>query len=159
MNFIEIENGKLFRLEGWKFEKGNFNLDSYRSADLNWENIEFEGYFVEPHEKIDLHNGLDHRGFISQQIAFKEKEGFFTENDSEYILFLIPQDCDSLIAGENYPNDTSDWSCEENGDSDDIKKIFICKKGKAMARSFYQTMPMMGMSWEQAFEEKPNWLF
>ena len=160
MDFIEIENGKLFRLEGWEFEKGNFNIDSYRSADLNWENIEFEGYFVEPHEKIDLHNGLDLLGFISQQVAFKEKEGFFTENNSEYILFLIPQDCDSLIAGKNYPNDTSDWSCDEVGDSDAYRtQIFICKKGKYTSRSFYQMMPIIGMSWEEAFKEKPKWLF
>ena len=157
MDYIDIENGKLFRFEGWELKEDNFDLDSYRSSDLNWEYIQFEGYFVEPHGDIDLHKGLDYRGWVSDQVAFREKEGFFTNNNDEYILFLAPQDCDSLIAGENYPQDKTDWSVEESGESDGQIQVFICKDGKILPLSFYKTMPMMGMSWEEALKNNPKW--
>ena len=157
MDFIDIENGKLFRFEGWDLKEDNFELDSYRSSDENWEYIQFEGYFVEPHGDIDLHKGLDYRGWVSDQVAFREKEGFFTNNNDEYILFLAPQDCDSLIAGENYPQDKTDWSVEESGESDGQIQVFICKNGKILPLSFYKTMPMMGMSWDEALKNNPKW--
>ena len=124
---------------------------------MDWEDILFEGYFVEPHGDIDLHKGLDYRGWISDQVAFSYSEGFITDNENEYILFLAPQDCDSLIAGSNYPQDTSDWTTDESGDGDGQIRVFICKKGKIMPLSFYKTMPMLGMSWDEALENNPKW--
>jgi len=106
MDWIDIENGKLFRLEGWLLKEDSYELESYREDDQNWESIKFEGSFVEPHGNIDLHNGLNLNGWLKKQASSTLQGGYIKDDDSEYIMFLVPQDCDSLIAGENYPNDT-----------------------------------------------------
>jgi hypothetical protein len=47
---MEISAGSLYRLEGWELQESNYQLDAYRSNDLDWESVVFEGQFLDPSE-------------------------------------------------------------------------------------------------------------
>ena len=76
MEFIEIEKGQLLRLEGWVFKDGEFDFQSYRDDDQDWEGIKMEGYFVEPHNGLDFHSGLDLLGWIKNQTSIYFKDSY-----------------------------------------------------------------------------------
>ena len=156
MEFIDIEKGKLLRLEGWVFKDGEFDFQSYRDDDQDWEEIKMEGYFVEPHNGLDLHDGFDLIGWIKNQTNIYYKDGYLSK-DVNYIIFLIPQDCESLIAGDNYPEDKEDWSADDMDDLDGITKTFIIKDNSILPLSFYKTLEMLGKTWEEALETNTKW--
>ena len=156
MEFIDIEKGKLLRLEGWVFKDGEFDFQTYRDDDQDWEEIKMEGYFVEPHNGLDFHNGLDLLGWIKNQTSIYFKDSYL-KKDIKYIIFLIPQDCESLIAGDNYPKDKEDWSTDDMDDLEGTAKSFIIKDNSILPSSFYKTLGMLGKTWEEALETNKKW--
>ena len=156
MEFIDIEKGKLFRLEGWVLKDGEFDFQTYRDNDQDYEEIKMEGYFVEPHNDLDLHNGLDLNCWIKNQTNIYFKDGYLNQNVN-YIIFLIPQDCESLIAGDNYPEDKENWSVDDMDDLDGTNKTFIIKDNSILPLSFFKTLEMLGKTWDEALETNTKW--
>ena len=42
-----------------------------------------------------------------------------------HIIFLVPQDYEYLVAGDNYPEDKEDLSPDDSDDLDRVTKTFI----------------------------------
>ena len=47
---MDISEGSLYRLEGWELEEGKFEISTYRSNDLDWDKVVFEGQSLDPNE-------------------------------------------------------------------------------------------------------------
>ena len=59
MSSLEIENGSLYLFQAWDYVKGEYSRKFYLDKDPEYEKIitALEGYFVKPHENIDINEG------------------------------------------------------------------------------------------------------
>ena len=153
---MDIAAGSLYRLEGWELEMDNYQLESYRSNDLDWESVAFEGEFLDPSENPDANQESTLPKYIKTTVDYYY-ENDYTETGKTYILFMIPQSCEEIEEGANFPDDPNDFSADAEGDYDDGRVlIFLCKDGEVMDLGRFKALPMLGATWESALEESPN---
>ena len=62
---MDITSGSLYRLEGWKLQDENYELSAYRSSDLNWKRIVFEGQFLDPSENPDANQDFSLSDYVA----------------------------------------------------------------------------------------------
>lgn len=154
--FTDIPNGSLYRLEGWELVDDNHDLSEYRSKDLNWETIKFEGYFLDPKQVPEAQQDFTLQKYIRSIVDDCYDQGNVSSTKS-YVLFFIPQNCESIIEGDGFPDDPNSFSSDDDGDYDDgVTITFICKNRKVMDLSRYKILPMLGKTWESALEESPE---
>ena len=153
---MDIAEGSIYRLEGWELEEGNYELDNYRSNDLDWEIVVFEGQFLDPEENPGANQEFSLPKYVKTTINFYY-ENNHASNGKFYILFMIPQSCDEIDEGENFPHDPSDFSADAESDySNGRISIFICKDANVMDLGRFKLLSMLGDTWESALEEHPN---
>lgn len=153
---MEISAGSLYRLEGWELQESNYQLDAYRSNDLDWESVVFEGQFLDPSENPNANQDFKLPKYVKTTVNFYY-ENEYASKGKTYILFMIPQACDEIEESEGYPNDPNDFSANAESDYEDGMTItFICRDGEVMDLSRFKLLPMLGMTWESALESSPN---
>jgi hypothetical protein len=153
---MEISPGSLYRLEGWELEEGNFDLSAYRSKDLDWEDIVFEGEFLDPSENASANQEFKLPKYVKTTIDYYYENGLASKG-STYILFMIPQQCDEIEEGEGFPEDPNAFSADADGDYDDSMVLtFVCKDSEVMDLSRFKLLPMLGSTWESALENSPK---
>ena len=67
---MEISAGSLYRLEGWELQESNYQLDFYRSNDLDWESVVFEGQFLDPSENPNANQDLKLPKYVKTTVDF-----------------------------------------------------------------------------------------
>jgi len=153
---MDIKPGSLYRLEGWELKEGNFELSVYRSNDLDWEDIVFEGEFLDPSENKLANQEFKLPKYVKTTVDYYFDNGL-TSKESTYILFMIPQQCDEIEEGEGFPEDPNDFSADAEGDYDDSMVLtFICKESDVMDLGRFKLLPMLNSTWEAALEESPK---
>ena len=153
---MEIVEGSIYRLEGWELEDDNYELGSYRSNDLDWEKIVFEGEFLDPSENPDANQDYKLPKYVKTTVDYYF-ENKLAKTNKTYILFMIPQACDEIEEGENFPEDPNDFSADAEGDSEDGQVItFLCKDSEVMDLGRFKVLPMLGATWESALKDSPN---
>ena len=154
---MDISEGSLYRLEGWELAEGNYLLENYRSNDLNWEKVVFEGQFLDPEENPSANQEFTLPKYIKTTVEFYY-ENKHASNGHFYILFLIPQSCDEIDEGENFPSDPNDFSADAESDYNNGRiSTFICKDANVMDLGRFKVLSMLGDTWESALEEHPNY--
>jgi hypothetical protein len=153
---MDIKVGSLYRLEGWELQDGNYDLSSYRSNDLDWESVVFEGQYLDPSENPDANQEFKLPKYVKTTIKFYY-ENEYAKKGKTYILFMIPQSCDEVEEGESFPTDPNDFSADAESDyADGLVLVFICKDGEVMDLGRFKLLPMLGMSWESALNDSPK---
>ena len=155
--FTDIPNGSLYRLEGWELIEKNFNLEEYRTQDPDWQSIKFEGYFLDPKQIPEANQDFTLKKYI-RFIVDDCYEQEIVKNGNAYILFMVPQNCESIIKGSGYKDDPNDFSSDDDGDYDNgVTIAFICKDKNVMDISRYKILPMLGKTWESALKDSPEY--
>lgn len=113
--FTDIPNGSLYRLEGWELVDDNHDLSEYRSKDLNWETIKFEGYFLDPKQVTEANQDFTLQKYIRSIVDDCYDQGNVSSTKS-YVLFFIPQNCESIIEGDGFPDDPNSFSSDDDGE-------------------------------------------
>jgi len=153
---MDISEGSLYRLEGWELEEGNYELDNYRSGDLDWEEVVFEGLFLDPEDNPGANQEFTLPKYVKTTIDFYYENGH-ASNSKFYILFMIPQSCDEIDEGENFPGDANDFTAYAESDYGNGRVLtFICKDANVMDLGRFKVMSMLGDTWDSALEEHPN---
>ena len=136
---LEIEKGYLqyivgFEYNGEDYETG-YDSDHYKCNEEYPENIvtALEGLFVEPHDDIDLHEGLDLKGYIDQLVekAVKDKS---IDLDTVYIVFHIPCRSSTIDLDE----ETGEWYVDEMGDDCMGEDCWMVDNGEVISRGQHQ---------------------
>lgn len=153
---MEIASGSLYRLEGWELQERSHDLDFYRSKDLDWQSVAFEGQFLDPSENPDANQDFTLPKYVKTTID-RYYENEYVKKGKTYILFMIPQSLDEIEVGEAFPGDPNDFSADAESDYKDGRVLtFICKNGDVMDLGRFKMLSMLGMTWESALEESPN---
>ena len=153
---MDIAEGSIYRLEGWELEDDNYELNSYRSNDLDWEQVIFEGEFLDPSENPEANQDFKLPKYLKTTVDFYYENKYAKEGKT-YILFMIPQSCDEIEEGDNFPNDPNDFSADAEGDFEDGQiLIFLCKDSEVMDLGRFKVLPMLGATWETALQDSPN---
>ena len=153
---MEIAEGSIYRLEGWELEEGNYELNTYRSNDLDWEQVVFEGEFLDPSENPEANQDFRLPKYVKTTVDFYYENKYAKEGKT-YILFMIPQSCDEIEEGDDFPNDPNDFSADAEGDFEDGQiLIFLCKDSEVMDLGRFKVLPMLRATWESALQDSPN---
>ena len=153
---MEIAEGSVYRLEGWELEGDNFELNSYRSNDLDWEQVVFEGEFLDPNENPGANQDFKLPKYVKTTVDFYYENNYAKEGKT-YILFMIPQSCCEIEEGDDFPNDPNDFSADADGDFEDGRVlIFLCRDSEVMDLGRFKVLPMIGATWESALKDSPS---
>ena len=155
--FTDIPNGSLYRLEGWELCDDNYDLQEYRSNDRDWESIKFEGYFLDPKQVPQAKQDYTLQKYIRSIVDDCFNQGIADPNKT-YVLFMVPQNCESIIEQEGFPEDPNSFSSDDDGDYEDGMTItFICRDKNIMDISRFKVLPMLGKTWESALQDSPEY--
>jgi hypothetical protein len=153
---MDIAPGSLYRLEGWQLDKGNYDLEHYRSNDPNWTKIVFEGLFLDPNENPDANQNYGIPNYVGAvvQLCFQQNND---KSGMPCIIFVIPQDCDQIEPGPDFPSQFDDFSAYPESDYGSGRiRIFISRDDRVTDLGRYKTMEMLGTSWDEAIENHSN---
>jgi hypothetical protein len=159
MEYIDIATGSLYRLEGWLLVDDEYRLSRYREQDPDWEEIRLEGLFLDPTMNTDLPQVATVSDYVAAALdhATKNQE---IKQSKYYILFMIPQECDSIEAGDAFPKDFNAWTAYPESDCTrgiaPAVQTFICHQGRAMKLENYLDIGKSHVSWDDAVASNPD---
>ena len=132
------------------YETG-YDSDHYKCNEEYPENIVsgLEGLFVEPHDDIDLHDGLDLKGYIDQLVEKAVKENRL-DLDTVYIVFHIPCRASTIDLDE----ETGEWYVDEMGDDCMGEDCWMVDNGEVITQGQHQISQITGIGkWSQMKDE------
>ena len=135
MSSLEIENGSLYLFQAWDYVKGEYSRKFYLDKDPEYEKIitALEGYFVKPHENVDINEGGVQK--IGEFIKHRLNESELDTKKTPVIVFATEQDCEEVFLEEE------GFTPECNSDMEKGSIITnIIKDGTVWNQAIYQTM-------------------
>lgn len=133
MSSQEIENGSLYYFQCWKYQKGEHDRSFYLESDPDYEAMvtDFEGYFVKPHNELDVNGGPQK---ISEFLQSRLEDSPIDTSDA-LIVFATQQDCTEIWIEEE------GFTPETNSDLEDGEVITnYIKDGKILAKPVFQML-------------------
>jgi len=149
---MDIAPGSLYRLEGWALRDRDFNINSYRDRDPNWQRITFEGMFLDPSDNPSANQSYSLTDYVAS-IVHHPLTNRIPEHGKAYILFLVPQDCDAIDPADDFPEKFDSYSADPESDckSRDIQ-VFICRDKNVMSLDKFEILKNLGLNWDEALE-------
>ena len=135
MSLLEIENGSLYFFQAWDYVKGEYSREFYIDRDPEYEKIitALEGYFVKPHENVDINEGGVQK--IGEFIKQRLNESELDTKKTPVIVFATEQDCEKVFLEEK------GFTPECNSDTEKGSTITnIIQDGTVWNQAIYQTM-------------------